>query len=406
MGSGLLSGIRVLDLAYKTAGSLTSALFGDWGATVFKAEALELEFDPWQYAVDDPAGRDPLFEFVNRNKMSISLAFQTKEGKEILRKVAGKVDILVTDLPTKILEDLGIDYATLCEGNPGVVYGICSGFGSRGPDKDTPPIDELACSKSGFLWVVTEPGYPPSYTANGQIAAAFYLAYGIILALYQREQSGEGQKVDASLFNAYINQMGTLVQSSLASMELTSMPSSGWQPLSRSTATNPLANLYKTKDKWVSFALAQTDRYWHDFCKAVELEDIEHDPRFNTHEKRCGDEFRQDLISILDKALLKRSAAEWQSRWEGIPLIYEIIDDFQKVEDDPQAYVNQYLIELDYGSRGKTTMIGFPIEFSRTPASISRLCPSRGEHTTKILVDVLGYSSDQITELREKKVVY
>ena len=169
---------------------------------------------------------------------------------------------------------------------------------------------------------------------------------------------------------------------------------------------NPLGNLYKTKDnKWIFLGMVQTDLFWHDFCKAMDLEGLEYDPRFDTHKKRCGEEYRRELISILDEAFLKRKAAEWQNRWKGTSLIYSVIKDFQEVVADPQLWANQYLIELDSRSQGKSRMIGFPIQFSETPMSLTRVCPARGQHTTQVLVDLLGYSSGRITELKERKVV-
>jgi crotonobetainyl-CoA:carnitine CoA-transferase CaiB-like acyl-CoA transferase len=224
---------------------------------------------------------------------------------------------------------------------------------------------------------------------------AVMLAFGVLTALHHRRNTGEGQEVDASLFAG--NMYG-------ASLDLQAYLAIGGermlQPISRLDAGNPMSGtMYRSEDgPWVTLTMPDTDRWWPAFAPLVELDVA--DPRFDTHDKRCG-ENRLEMMQVLEGAFRRRPAAHWRERFQEHQLSADIIESYEFPAADPQVFRNRYLIELDDPSLGKQTMLGFPIFMSDTPARLARGAPARGQHGAAILAERLGLSEDDITALRD-----
>jgi formyl-CoA transferase len=311
----------------------------------------------------------------------------------------------------QILREMGLDYESLSKINPRLIYARCSGFGPNGPLKDMPVIDELAAARSGLMPTLPQPGQPPVYTGAGKPLTAIALAYGIILALYHCERTGEGQKVDVSCFGTNIIFQSCVFQGYLATYAR-GKPSemraicSLLEPLAREDCGNPLINMYRSKDgRWVYLAMPQTDLYWSDFCKAMGIEEFEHDVRFDNHEKRCG-EGRKELGYILDKIFATRTVAEWIERFKGTNLIYDVVRTYAEVSNDVQALENSYIVELNHPSYGWVKTVGFPVELVSTPARICNLSSSVGQSTQAVLVDLLGYDLDRIIQMKKRGEIF
>lgn len=401
-----LGTITVLDFAQGMGASLGASYLGACGARVMKIETLA--GDPGRRpealkaAGMPPAEWNYLFEYANRNKKGVALDFG--RGRGIIEQLVEKADVFITDLPKEDVAKWRLDYATLRCLRPDLIYASCSGFGSRGPDRERPAIDELALSRMGLMLTFGEPDYPPMYTGLGETGMAIQLAYGITLALFHRERTGQGQEVHASLFGAHIILADIILQGYLGLFPGETPAPNFFAPIGRRGAGNPLATCYQTKDKWIMLALLQSDRYWSAFCQALGREDLEHDPRFDTHEKRCGPQ-RREFMSLLEEVFLTRTAGEWEESFCEKGLIYQVINDFQDLVTDPQAWENQFLIGIDHPAYGKVPMVGFPLQLVRTPMRLSRLVPSLGEHTVEVLVDLLGYTLDEVAELKRERVV-
>jgi crotonobetainyl-CoA:carnitine CoA-transferase CaiB-like acyl-CoA transferase len=228
---------------------------------------------------------------------------------------------------------------------------------------------------------------------------AVMLALGVVMALHHRAESGEGQEVDVSLFAGNIYGASLDVQAFLAMGGERFL-----HPVPRLDAGNPMSGvLYPSQDgRWVCLTMPDTDRWWPGLAEIVGL-DVD-DPRFDSHEKRCG-ENRLELIRVLDAAFQRQPAAHWRTELDARQLSADVIERFDYPANDPQAYRNRYVLELDHASLGRVKTLGFPIFMSESPARLDRMAPALGQHSAEVLHDLLGYSEDRIGELEAGGII-
>jgi len=395
--SRALEGLLVVDLTVEFWGSIGAALLADFGAEVVRIDPV---LAPPRDEGDEPPGAwNGLAELAQRNKRSLALDLATGRGRELARALVAKADVVITDRPRRALADLGLDYASVAAARPDVIYARGSGFGSRGPDADLPALDEIAAARTGMMPILPQPGEPPVYPGHGQMYTSVMLAFGVLTALHHRRQTGEGQEVDTSLLAG--NMYG-------ASLDLQAYLAIGGermlQPISRLDAGNPMSGtMYMSADgPWVTLTMPDTDRWWPLFAPLVDLEVA--DPRFDTHDKRCGSN-RLEMMQVLEAAFRRRPAAHWRAMFQEHQLSADIIESYDFPIADPQVYRNRYLLALDDPSHGAQTMLGFPIFMSETPARLFRGAPCRGQHGAEVLHDVLGLSEDAVTALRADGVI-
>lgn len=390
-----LEGIRVVDLTSELWGSIGAALLADFGAEVIRVEPLG---DPPSLGVDyeHEAGTWNAFAaLAQRNKQSLAVDLAQPRGRTLVQELAAKADVVITDRPHGMLAAAGLDYATLAGLKRDLIYARGSGFGPQGPDAELPAIDELAAARTGMMPILPQPGQPPVFPGHGQMYTAVMLPFGILTALHHRAKTGEGQAVDASLLAG--NMYG-------ASLDLQAYLAIGGermlQPISRLDAGNPMSGtVYMSGDgPWVTLTMPDTDRWWPIFAPLVEL--AVDDPRFDTHDKRCGAN-RLEMMQVLEQAFRRKTAAHWRAMFQEHQLSADIIESYEFPAADPQVFRNRYLVEIDDPSHGKQTTLGFPIFMSETPARLSQAAPARGQHSAEILHDVLGLSEDEITGLRD-----
>jgi formyl-CoA transferase len=396
--SKALEDVSVLDLTTEFWSSIGTALLGDFGARVIKVEALSGARD--RRPDQDPAvAWDYNAELAQRNKLSLALNVDDDAGRAILRDLIRKADVFVTDWPRLRVEQEGLGYASLCTMRPDIIYASASGFGPKGPDRDLPALDELAAARTGMMPILPQPGQPPVYAGAGQMYTAVMLALGISLALHHRQATGEGQEVDVSLFAG--NMYG-------ASLEVQAFLAMGGErflrPVARMDAGNPMSGvLYPSQDgRWVCLTMPDTDRWWPGFAAMMGL-DV-NDPRFNSHEKRCG-ESRLEMICVLEEAFRQQPATHWKRVMTERQLSADVIEEFDYPANDPQAFRNRYIMELDRPGVGRIKTLGFPIFMSETPGRLNRTAPCLGQHSAEILHDVLGYSEERIGELEANGII-
>jgi crotonobetainyl-CoA:carnitine CoA-transferase CaiB-like acyl-CoA transferase len=401
--SGPLKGTKVLELGAFIIAPHTAVHLANMGAEVIKIEH-PVRGEPTRglrpLSILPQTKLNPTWEKDNTNKKSIGLDLTKEAGKEILYRLVKNIDVFVTNLQSEVLRRLGVDYETLAQINPQLVYALATGWGLRGPDKDQPAFDLAVWARSGLMGSLGEPDSPPvpCLPGLGDQMASLALAYGTMLALFHREKTGEGQMVHVSL-------LGTLVD--IGSVNLQACLFADGQDLprvSRKDAINPLWNTYKTKDnRWIQLAMLQTDPSWHDFCQVLGIQEMENDPRFISHHQRCEVNGRF-LIPILDEIFAAKSLAEWAERFKGQKIIWGCVNTYGQVAVDTQLLENDYIVKIDHPSVGQVDLVGPPVQLSKTPGSIETLAPELGEHTEEILLQI-GYTWEDIGKLKEDQVI-
>ena len=394
-----LDDLLVVELTSELWSAIAGSILGDFGACVVRVETPGCERlgNGGEAAVEGPWDYEA--ELAHRNKLSVSVNTDEDAGRVVVRELIDKADVVLTDWPRDRLEAHGFDYDSAAARNVRLIYARGSGFGPRGPDADLPAIDELAAARTGMLPILPQPGQPPVYAGAGGMYTAVMLALGISLALHHREETGEGQEVDASLFAA--NMYG-------ASLDVQAFLAMGGErflrPIDRTDAGNPMSGvLYPAADgKWVCLTMPDTERWWPGLAAVVALDVA--DARFDTHEKRCG-ENRLLMIEVLGEKFAAKPSTHWKHELTAHQLSADVIEEFDYAANDPQALRNRYILEVDRPGLGKVKTVGFPIFMSDTPALLDRAAPARGQHTAQILHDVLDYSEEQIGDLADRGVV-
>lgn len=397
-----LEDVTVVELTTELWSSMGSALLGDFGARVIRVEDLSRRpHDPDRDGLHPSERFDADAELVQRNKQSIGIDLERAEGREVLDRLLDAADVFFTDLPFAELEERGLGSDAITTRNPALVYVRGSGFGPNGPDRDLPALDELAAARTGVMPTLPQPGQPPVYTGAGQMYTSVMLALGAMIALHHRGETGHGQVVDASLFAG--NMYGAALQVD-AYMAMRDDRLS--IPVARLDAGNPMSGAglaYPTSDgRWVTLTMPDSDRWWPAFSKLMELD--EHDPRFESHDKRCG-EGRQELMAILDERFAKQTGAYWRQRFDEERLSADVMERYEYAAGLAQAAMNRYILDLEHPSYGTYQSLGFPIHMGDTPARLRRMAPGVGQHSAEILEGVLDMSDVAIVELESTGVV-
>jgi crotonobetainyl-CoA:carnitine CoA-transferase CaiB-like acyl-CoA transferase len=402
--ANLLDGIKVIDWTQAHNGAATGYMLGDLGADVIKVEDPEGDLartfrSIMGVSMELPGGRNVLFEGANRNKRSITLNLKSPEGNRIFRELAGRSDILVTNYRRVVRQRLGLDYDTLSQDNPRLIYGVASGYGEKGPSGDERSYDNVAFAWSGMMHCIGEEDSPPLYMTPGpsdQLGATM-LAKGILGALYWRERTGEGQRVEASI-------LGSLVH--FLALPLNNYLMGGRVPkrATRTKVFNPLTGWYECSDgRWIMFSQNQPQPSWPDFCEALELGDeVREDPKFSS--TRARGENSEELIGIIDRVTATKPRDEWLSRCRAKDLICAPVNSVSDIPLDAQIAANGYVFDFDHEVFGKTKTIGFPVQFGRFQQEVKTGAPELGQHTEEILLET-GYSWDDIAGFQEKGAI-
>jgi crotonobetainyl-CoA:carnitine CoA-transferase CaiB-like acyl-CoA transferase len=380
-------------------------MLGDLGAEVIKIED-RVQGDPvrgmsayFGSSLFLPGNINILFETANRNKKSITLDLKGEKGKKILYELVKVSDVFCTNYSRGVCTKLGVDYETLKHYNPKLVYAEATGYGSRGPESGKRGFDPIAQARSGMMYTVGEPGgpAPPIPGAICDQLTGTILAYGISAALVARDKQGTGQQIQVSLIGSGIHLQAYNVNAAL------------WRgrPLARASRTklkNPLANYFQCGDgKWLIFAEAQSDRFWHPFCVALGIEHLEKDLRFATGDDRRKNHLQ--LLKTLDEVFKTKTREEWMRILEKSGIAFSPILELTELSSDPQILENDYITEINHPVLGHVKVVGIPVEFSGTPVHVTGHAPSFGEHTEEILQNVCGYSWEEIEKLKDEKII-
>jgi crotonobetainyl-CoA:carnitine CoA-transferase CaiB-like acyl-CoA transferase len=401
-----LKGIRIIDWTIWQQGPVATAMLADLGAEVIKIEERE-KGDPGRHifaiggsSATATSGHNFYFEANNRHKLSITLDLGKPEAREIVYKLAEKSDVFVQNFRKGVAGRLGLGYAELNARNPRIIYASSSGYGPYGPDSGEPSFDYLAQARSGVMNIASVDTDEPIYL-NGGIAdqmGAIMLAYGIMTALVARERYGVGQEISASHLGSMVALQGLNISSK-------TILGKEFPRNTRDDAYNPLWNHYKCADgKWLTLGMLQTDRYWKDFCKALGIEQYRDDPRFSDIRTRGTN--HRELVKILDSVFMTKPRDEWMKILKhGGDFIYTIVNSISDLPTDEQVLANDYVVDYDHPTIGKTKVVGVPIILSKTPGDPRGRAPEFGEQTEIILTELLGYSWDDVARLHEARVI-
>ncbi|MDP3062452.1 MAG: CoA transferase [Chloroflexota bacterium] len=391
-----LEGIKVVDLSQMWAVPGSGMYLGDQGADVIKVEP------PWgdegrRLLTASPVetARGPLprhFLPLNRNKRGMAVDITTGEGKDVVRKLVEKADVLLHNYRPEAAGRLGLDYDSLRTINPRLIYLFFTPFGTKGPYAGKPAYDRVVQALSGAQGRRHLPDGTPLSAGVwiADCASPMLIAYGIALALYMREKTGEGQKVEVSLLGGAI------------AMQSVDLVKAEREEEPRSFADQAMYAPYCCQDGRYLTIVVVSEKEWQALCRALEVEHLANDSRFKSHHDRA--ENSDLLYSILEGIFSIRPRDEWLKALEEADVPCAPILTPQEVLYHPQLVENELIVEVEDARMGKVRMMGIPVKLSGAPGAIRRSAPDLGEHTDEVLAE-LGYSRAKIEELRQKKVV-
>jgi crotonobetainyl-CoA:carnitine CoA-transferase CaiB-like acyl-CoA transferase len=377
--SAVLEGVRVVDLASYIAGSYAAMMLADLGADVIKVESLE----------GDSFRELPGFFGWNRGKRSITVNLKEPDGQGIAHRLVGTADVLIENMRPGVADRLGVGYQFLSVISPRLVYCSVTAFGSEGPYRDRPGFDPLLQAMAGIM-ALQGFGGPPQYVriAITDYYAAALACQGVLAALYAREKTGRGQRVETSLFHAALAlQSGNVV-------DYAGKPSV--------FRDNPTYRLYQAGDGAWFFLACGNQGFWVKLCQALDRRDLAADPRFGSWLARL--EHAQALIPLLEATFRTRSCEAWLALLGSHDIPSARVQTLTEFMAEPVVTYHGMTRRYDHPEAGPLTLMGLPISLSETPGRDGGPPPTLGQHTTQVLTE-LGYSPEAIADLKSRSIV-
>jgi crotonobetainyl-CoA:carnitine CoA-transferase CaiB-like acyl-CoA transferase len=392
---GPLEGIRVLDLTRVLAGPYATQSLGDLGAEVIKVEPPQGDdtrnFPPF-------VGREShYFLALNRSKKSVVIDLKQEAGKDLLRRLVAKSDILIENYRPGVMDKLGLGYEALSAINPGLIYCSISGFGQSGPLRDKPSFDIVTQAMSGALSVNGEKGRPPVKLGLpiGDMVGGVYGPIAILAALHERSQTGRGREIDISLHDGLMGMLGYLAQLSFVTGE-------DPQPAGSMHPTIVPYGSFQAADGYIIIAVL-SETFWPKLCQALERADLAKDERFATLPDRR--EHREVLEEIISKVVASKTVAEWERRLEDHDVPYAPILGVSAALSHPHAQAREMVVTAVHRDIGEMRMTGRPVKFPGATQAALTAPPALGEHTREVLRDLLDVTDDEFRALSESGAV-
>ncbi len=387
-----LSGIRVLDLSRILAGPYCTMILGDQGAEVIKVERPGTGDDTRTWGPPFAGGESAYYLCCNRNKKSVAVDLKEPAGAELVRELAAVSDVFVENFTPGLIGRFGLDYETLREINPRLVYCSISAYGQDGPYRDRPGYDMVLSAVGGLMHITGEPKGKPCKVgvAITDVLTGVYASGAITAALLWRERSGRGQYIDCSLLDAQVSGLANIASNWLVA---------GKEAVRWGTAHESIIpyQVFPTRDRPIAIAVAN-QKLWVNFCRAVGHEEWLDDPRFESNPERVAN--RDAILPRVFEVMAERSCAEWMEVLVAAAIPCGPVNNMQSLFDDPQVQHRDMIAEVPHPTIGSLRLAGVPIKYSETPGSIRRPPPLLGEHTGEVLAEVLGRSAEEIEALR------
>ena len=392
-----LNGIRVLDFSHALAGPYCTLLLADYGADVYKLESRAGDMGRG-WGPPFAGGVANFFLGLNRGKRGISIDLKHNEGLDLCLRLIDRMDVLIENFRPGTMDRLGLGYEAVRKRNPRLVYCSISGYGQNGPSRDEAAMDLVLQASSGLLSITG--------TAEGEsvrcgygvtdVTAGLFAVIGILLALRARETTGCGQYVDVSMLDSMISTMTSNYSSYLGSGIVP-------QPMGTAFPTVVPYSIFHAQDHAVAVAVG-SERLWSAFCRAIERQDLEKHPDYQTNAARIRN--RGVLEPMLDGVFRRRPAAEWIARLQAAGIPASLVRNFRDVVEDPQTAVREMFPTLDHSTIGPHRVTGPPIKLSDTPSVPNQPAPLLGEHSAAALQELLGLDETELAGLAGRGVIY
>ena len=394
---GPLAGVKVLDLTRVLAGPYCTMFLGDLGAEVVKIEQPEVGDDTRAWGPPFVGGESAYFLCINRNKKSVTLDLKSNQAVGLLRRLAEGADVLVENFRPGTMERLGLGERELRAVNPRLIYASLSGFGADGPMKDWPGYDLIIQAWGGLMSVTGMPDGEPTKVgvAIVDIVAGLMLGKAILAALFARERTGVGQKLETSLLEA----------------EVACLINAGSNYLVGGVVPGRWGNAhpnivpyqsFKSRDGYLVIGVA-SEGIWRRLCQAIGMPGLADDPRFARNPQRV--EHRGELIDILTEIFLQRDTAAWMTLLIDAGVPCAPVQTIDQVFHAPQVIAREMVVEIPHPTAGTLRMAGLPVKFSGTPAAIRLAPPLLGQHTAEVLRSWLRLDDSAIDDLKSKGVI-
>ncbi len=393
--AGPLEGVKIIDFTHWLAGPFGTMILCDLGAEVIHVERIT--------ATDSNRGDGPYVNGISsyrysleRGKKSIQVDLKDPTGLQIVKDLINKADVVTENFSVGVMEKLDLGYEQFEDTNPGLIYASCSGYGQTGPRAQQGAFDVIAQGFSGLMSITGEPDGRPMRvgTSVGDTFGGTYMALGILSALYERDRSGKGQKIDVSMVESVIyNLENAIIRYSITG-----------QIPQRIGTRHPLITPFQTFETANGYICIAGLRDWEAFCFILGLEELATDDRFNTGEKRTQN--HSVLEPILTEALKKQTTQHWIEVLDGIA-VSGPINNLEDMIEDPHIKARNSIVSLPVPGENEqqVKVSNTPVRLSRTPADVSKRAFVVGEHTKSILNEWLNYDDKTIIDLEEKGIL-
>ena len=395
--TGPLTGLKVIELAHIMAGPVCGLMLADMGSDVIKVEKVPDGDDTRRMVPPLIDGESAAFMMMNRNKRGIVIDLKTDDGKAVLRRMLKTADVVIENYRQGTMERLGLGYDVLKEDNPGLIYCELSGFGRTGPYADRAGFDLIAQGMSGLMSITGEGGGRPPVKVGApitDITAGLLGAMGVLAAYVHRQNTGEGQRVDTSLFEAGIAH--TYWQSAIC-LATGQSPA----PMGSAHPLNAPYQAFETADGWITIGAANQSN-WLRLLDVLEVPELGGDPRFRENHDRISN--LDALDSALSPIFRKHGSAEWLKLLEAAGVPAGPVLKIGEVHSNPQTLARDMIVEVTHDRLGPVKTLGLPVKFSKTKGAVRRGAPVLGQHTREVLGEY-GYGDEEIEELVDNGAV-
>jgi formyl-CoA transferase len=393
-----LEDIKVLDLSRVLAMPYCSMMLGDLGAEIIRVERPAVGDETRHWGPPWAGDQSAYYLCTNRNKKSITIDLKKKDGQEIIRRLAQRSDVLLENFLPGSLTEMGLGYEQIKAVNPGIIYASVTGYGQEGPYRDLPGFDFIIQAQGGVMSIIGDPDGQPMKVgvAVVDITAGLFACSAILAALHYRIKTGIGQYIDIALLDSQVAWLANQASNYLIS---------GKVPRRMGNAHPNIVpyETFKAQDGIYIALGVGNDNQWQKFCKLAKLEHLMNDPRYATNPKRV--ENRKELVSFLQGTFLQKASDEWLKLLGEAEIPSGPINTIDRVLADPQVLAREMVLEMEHPSTGKYKVVGSPMKLSETPVQYRIPPPLLGEHTAEVLRDILGYSQDEISRLKEERVI-
>ena len=388
---GALSHLRVLDLTQFLAGPYCTQILADLGAEVIKVESPKGDITrnlPPHFV----AGESAYYLSINRNKRSMAVDLKNPAGRQLVEELAMRADVLVENFRPGVLERLGLGYESLAEKHPGLVWCAISGFGQDGPYRDRPAYDMIVQALSGGMSMTGQPDGPPvrSGIPLGDLGAGMFGAIGVLAALEERRESGQGQYVDISMLDCQVSML-----SYQGVYHLVSGTVPGRQ--GRAHDSIPTYRSFTARDGADVVITANTEKMWLSLCEVLGNPDLADDARFYTNSGRY--ESRFELWEILEAVFRERDAEEWVSLLQAASIPAAVVNTVDRTLSDPQVLHREMVVEVEDEGGERARLLGNPIKLSRSSKTGHSFPPHLGQDSWDVISDLFGLSDNEVDEM-------